>query len=60
MQVEFSDNYSEVFYLFVLLQFSWPGVFIAQDREMAHDSSAFSVRESDLLLFSITNLTVPF
>ena len=27
--------------------------------EMACDSSAFYVRERDLLLFSITNLTVP-
>jgi len=47
MQVKFSDDYSEV------------AVFIAQHREMARDSSAFYVREGDLLLFSITNLTVP-
>ena len=53
MEVIFSDNYSEVFYLFVV------AVFIAQHREMACDSSAFYVRERDLLLFSITNLTVP-
>ena len=51
MQVKFSDNYSEVFLLFICSV----AVFIAQHREMARDSSAFYVREHDLLLFMITN-----
>ena len=43
--MKFSNNYSEVF-----LFLHSVAVFIAQYREMVHDSSAFYVRERDLLL----------
>ena len=56
MQVKFSDNYSEVHCILFICSVA---VFIAQHREMARDPSTFYIRERDLLLFSITNLTVP-